>query len=60
MAQKRTHKSSRKVVGLEYHSGIKFYDLFRSSKRRKIEVAIIVQTTRLQFGLLNKNYSTCF
>ena len=32
---KRTHKSSRKVVGLEYHSGIKFYDLFRSSKRRR-------------------------
>ena len=32
---KRTHKSSRKVVGLEYHSGTKFYDLFRSSKRRR-------------------------
>jgi len=32
---KRTHKSSRKVVGLEYHSGTKFYDLFRSSKRRQ-------------------------
>jgi hypothetical protein len=32
---KRTHKSSRKVVAVQYHSGTKFYDLFRSSKRRQ-------------------------
>lgn len=32
---KRTFKSSRKVVAVEYHSGTKFYDLFRSSKRRQ-------------------------
>lgn len=32
---KRTYKSSRKVIAVEYHSGTKFYNLFRSSKRKQ-------------------------
>jgi hypothetical protein len=32
---KNTYKNSRVVVAVEYHSGTKFYNLFRSSRRRQ-------------------------